>query len=192
MSQNENTESLLEKITETITSSYKSFHKFSNLNSSAEYRQCKNLRKFDQRKMDYKTLSEQYRTHQKDLFQDFLRTRRSDNLEDSPSVKKLFGGKNVETTWIELKKNIAIMACCSQHSVPINFFDYPCLRWATEFKCSNDTVRWEIVKIYDELRPDILKSLSKCSFLIAFGALCFVALCFKSSPGRALLSGKAW
>ena len=68
MAGNSNTESTPEEITEIITSNYKSPYKSSKLNSSAEYRQCKKIYKFDQRKTGYKTLSEHYRKHHKDLF----------------------------------------------------------------------------------------------------------------------------
>ena len=117
-----------------------------------------------------------------------------------PVWKNFFGGKHVETRWIEQKKKTATMPCCSQHRVPINFFDDPCIQWTTGFKCSNDTFRLEIVKIYDELRPIVLKSLRKSSILITFDGWTITVtkekhlflLYFKSSPGRALFSGKAW
>ena len=67
MAQNSNTESTPEEIREISTSNYESLYKFSKLNSSAECRQCKKIYKFDQRKTGYKTLSEHYRKHHKNL-----------------------------------------------------------------------------------------------------------------------------
>ena len=168
MAQNSNTEATSEEIKEIITSDYESLYNFSKLNSSAECRQCKIIYKTDQRKTGYKTLSEHYHKPLNNLFEEILSKRRSDNLEDNPSVKNFLGGKNVETIWIDQIKKTASMACCSQHPVLMNVFNDPCIHWTTGFKCFNDTVRREIVKGNDELRTAVLKSLKKSSILIAF------------------------
>ena len=92
------------------------------------------------------------------------------------------------------------MTCSTQHRVPLNLFDDPCVQWKTGYKCSNDTLRREIVKVYDELRTAVMKSLKKISILNASDGLTitvnkkstYVLLYFKSNPDGSLFSGKAW